>query len=53
MRRASSPRYAAGTGLVVEPRMYQLLRQQHPSTDRTAEITFPIGGAEAFVITFG
>jgi hypothetical protein len=33
--------------------MYQLLRQQHPSTDRTAEITFPIGGAEAFVITFG
>jgi hypothetical protein len=44
---------AAGTGLVVEPRMYQLLRQQHPITDRTAEITFPDGGAEAFVITFG
>ena len=44
---------AAGTGLVVEPRMYQLLRQQHPITDRTAEITFQDRGAEAFAITFG
>ena len=44
---------AAGMGVVDEPRMYQLLRQPHPITDRTAEIAFPDGGAEAFVVTFG
>ena len=44
---------AAGQGIIEEPRMYQLIRQSHPVTDRTAEITFPDGGAAAFVITFG
>ena len=43
----------AGTGVVVEPRMYQLLRQPRPITDGTVEIAFPDGDAEAFVITFG
>ena len=44
---------AAGIGVVVDPRQYQLLRQPHPIVDHTAEITFLDGGAEAFVITFG
>jgi Thioredoxin like C-terminal domain len=44
---------AAGEGILDEPRMYQLLRQGHPVTDRTAEIAFPDGDVEAFVITFG
>jgi hypothetical protein len=44
---------AAGEGIIEEPRMYQLIRQEHPITDRTAEITFPDAGAHAFVITFG
>jgi hypothetical protein len=44
---------AAGAGVVVDPRRYQLLRQPHPIADHTAEITFLDGGAEAFVITFG
>jgi hypothetical protein len=44
---------ASGAGVVARPRMYQLLRQPHPITDHTAEIAFPDGRAEAFVITFG
>jgi thiol-disulfide isomerase/thioredoxin len=44
---------AAGTGQIVEPRMYQLLRQPRPITDRTAELSFPDGAAEAFVVTYG
>ena len=44
---------AAGAGMVVEPRRYQLLRQRHTIMDHTAEITFLDGGAEAFGITFG
>ncbi len=43
----------AGEGIIGEPRMYQLIRQVRPIIDHTAEITFPDGGAEAFVITFG
>jgi thiol-disulfide isomerase/thioredoxin len=43
----------AGAGAVVEPRMYQLIRQRGPIVDRTAEITFPHGGVSAFVVTFG
>ena len=42
-----------GAGAVVEPRMYQLVRQERPIVDRTAEITFPDGGAAAFVVMFG
>ena len=42
-----------GAGTIVEPRMYQLIRQDRPIVDRTAEITLPDGGAAAFVVTFG
>lgn len=42
-----------GGGSVSEPRLYQLVRQQAPITDRTFEITFDEAGAEAFVFTFG
>jgi len=42
-----------GAGTIVEPRMYQLIRQHRPIVDRTAEITFPDGAAAAFVTTFG
>ena len=42
-----------GAGVVTAPRMYQLIRQQHPVTDRTARIHFTDPGAEAFVMTFG
>ena len=44
---------AAGAGQLTEPRMYQLLRQPHPIADRTAELSFPDGRAEAFVVTYG
>jgi thiol-disulfide isomerase/thioredoxin len=44
---------ASGIGLLTEPRMYQLVRQPGPITHRMAEISFPDGGAEAFVLTFG
>jgi thiol-disulfide isomerase/thioredoxin len=43
----------AGEGIIEEPRMYQLIRQERPIIDHTAEISFPDGGAAAFVITFG
>ncbi|HEY2167790.1 MAG TPA: redoxin domain-containing protein [Jatrophihabitantaceae bacterium] len=42
-----------GAGLLSEPRMYQLLRQQQPITDRIAHITFLDAGVAAYVITFG
>lgn len=44
---------ASGAGVLAEPRMYQLIRQRPPITDRVAEISFPDGGVDAFVITFG
>ena len=44
---------AAGDGLLAEPRMYQLIRQQRPVEDHTVEVSFPDGGAEAYVFTFG
>jgi thiol-disulfide isomerase/thioredoxin len=43
----------AGRGIAAEPRLYQLVRQPGPIVDRTFEITFDEGGAEAFVFTFG
>jgi hypothetical protein len=43
----------AGRGEVVEPRLYQLVRQSGPVEDRTFEITFLSGGVEAYVFTFG
>jgi thiol-disulfide isomerase/thioredoxin len=43
----------AGTGAVAEQRLYQLIRQPGPITDRTFEITFLGTGVEAYVFTFG
>jgi thiol-disulfide isomerase/thioredoxin len=42
-----------GHGKVVQPRLYQLVRQQGPITDRTFEIVFPDPGVQAYVFTFG
>ncbi len=42
-----------GNGTITEPRLYQLIRQPGPVTDRTFEITFPGPGAQAFSFTFG
>jgi thiol-disulfide isomerase/thioredoxin len=42
-----------GSGTVVEQRLYQLIRQPKPITDRQFEIEFLDSGVEAFVFTFG
>jgi hypothetical protein len=42
-----------GNGTVVEPRMYQLIRQPSPIVDRTFAIEFLDAGVEAFAFTFG
>ena len=42
-----------GNGMVTEPRLYQLIRQSQPVTDRHFEIEFLEPGAEAFAFTFG
>jgi thiol-disulfide isomerase/thioredoxin len=42
-----------GEGTLVQPRLYQLVRQQGPITDRTFEITFHRAPVEAYVFTFG
>jgi thiol-disulfide isomerase/thioredoxin len=42
-----------GEGAVTEPRLYQLIRQPTPVSDRTFEITFLDTGARAYVFTFG
>jgi len=42
-----------GNGTVTEQRMYQLIRQPKPITDRQFEIEFLDPGAEAFAFTFG
>jgi len=44
---------AAGNGTVVEPRLYQLIRQPKPIVDRRFEIEFLDPGVEAFSFTFG
>jgi len=44
---------ADGRGTVVEPRLYQLVRDPAPVRDRTFEIVFDASGAEAYVFTFG
>ena len=44
---------ARGNGLVTEPRLYQLIRQPQPVTDRDFEIEFLEPGVEAFAFTFG
>lgn len=43
----------SGHGVVVEPRLYQLLRQENPIVDRQFEITFTGPGVQAFAFTFG
>jgi len=42
-----------GSGELIEQRMYQLIRQRGPITDRLFEIEFLEPGAEAFAFTFG
>ena len=42
-----------GHGTLVQPRLYQLVRQPGSITDRTFEITFLAPGVEAYVFTFG
>jgi thiol-disulfide isomerase/thioredoxin len=42
-----------GNGTIIGPRMYQLIRQSNPISDRLFEIEFLDPGAEAFSFTFG
>jgi thiol-disulfide isomerase/thioredoxin len=42
-----------GNGTVTEPRLYQLLRQPGPITERTFEATFLDPGVHAYAFTFG
>ena len=42
-----------GDGTVTEQRLYQLIRQPKPITDRQFEIEFLGSGVEAFAFTFG
>jgi Thioredoxin like C-terminal domain len=43
----------AGDGTVTHPRLYQLIRQPGPISERTFEITFLDPGVEAYAFTFG
>jgi hypothetical protein len=42
-----------GNGIVTYQRMYQLVRQLNPISDRLFEIEFLDNGVEAFAFTFG
>jgi thioredoxin family protein/myotubularin protein len=42
-----------GDGTLTEPRLYQLVRQPGPVTERTFEITFLDPGVQAYAFTFG
>lgn len=42
-----------GNGTVIEPRMYQLIRQPEPIAERQFEIEFLDPGVQAFSFTFG
>jgi len=42
-----------GNGTVTEQRLYQLIRQRGPVTERTFEITFLDPGVQAYAFTFG
>jgi len=42
-----------GLGQVAQPRLYQLIRQGGPITDRTFEIAFSEPGVQAYAFTFG
>jgi thiol-disulfide isomerase/thioredoxin len=42
-----------GNGTVTQPRLYQLVRQPGPVTERTFEISFLDPGVQAYAFTFG
>ena len=42
-----------GSGTLTEQRLYQLVRQHGPVTERTFEIKFAYPGADAYAFTFG
>ena len=42
-----------GNGTLTEPRLYQLVRQPDPVTERTFEVTFLDPGVQAYAFTFG
>jgi hypothetical protein len=42
-----------GSGVVSEPRLYQLIRQHGRVEEHTFEVTFLEPGIEAYVFTFG
>ena len=42
-----------GDGMVTDPRLYQLVRQPGPVTERTFEVTFLDPGVQAYAFTFG
>jgi thiol-disulfide isomerase/thioredoxin len=42
-----------GNGTITQPRLYQLIRQRGPVTERTFEITFLDPGVQAYAFTFG
>jgi hypothetical protein len=42
-----------GKGTLSEQRLYQLIRQEKPITDRLFEIEFLESGVEAYCFTFG
>jgi Thioredoxin like C-terminal domain len=42
-----------GNGTVTEPRLYQLIRQPGPVSERSFEITFLDPGVHAYAFTFG
>jgi hypothetical protein len=42
-----------GNGMAIEPRLYQLIRQPGPVSERTFEIIFLDPGAHAYAFTFG
>jgi thiol-disulfide isomerase/thioredoxin len=44
---------ARGNGTVLEPRLYQLIRQRTPIVGRQFEVEFLDAGVEAFAFTFG
>jgi thiol-disulfide isomerase/thioredoxin len=44
---------AAGSGILDQPRMYQLVRVRGPIRERTFELRFAGPGARAYVFTFG
>ena len=42
-----------GNGTVTQPRLYQLIRQPGPVSERTFEVTFHDPGVQAYAFTFG